>query len=319
MKKKTILGLSLLLMATACTQKEQKASVAGEPEVTVAVVSDLHFDMPPETDQFHHVVAVNKLGEQTKIDAVLQLGDLFDQSAPEIHALYRERWECNHPTPQTTKRPDAKTTNYPVYPLYGNHDIEPSHGRPAVNKAGYELNMQYLDSLLAVKKDAGELLNVDAGSRAYSFNLGGVHFVMVTLAAGDTTYCKSNMEWLAEDLKTYCADGTPLVYCQHYGFDDWALDWWTPEQRRELEETLKPYRLAAFLVGHTHSWSVQQFAGFPVLQVNNAWADEDGPASFCLLKIKGDDVTIETYNVLDGEGTTKLISPVLHQTIPINQ
>ncbi|MBQ8047331.1 MAG: metallophosphoesterase [Prevotella sp.] len=308
MKNISIVGLCLLFMASSCTKKATQPAegLPSVPEVTVAVVSDLHFDLPPETDQFHHVVAINHLGDSIHLDAVLQTGDIFNDAAPETQALYKERWHQGE---------GELTIHYPVYPLYGNHDIEPDHGRPALNKAGYELNMQYLDSLLTAKKNAGEILNVDESSRAYSFNLGGVHFVMVTLAAGDSTYCKSNFGWLRDDLATYCADGTPVVYCQHYGFDEWALDWWTDHQRRQLLETLQPYRLAAFLVGHTHQWSVQQYYGLSILQVNNAWYDTDGPASVCLLKIKGDDVTIETYAVLAEGKVLQRLEPTLHQTV----
>lgn len=290
---------------------QQAASLSSDsPDVTVAVVSDLHFDMPPETDQFYLVKAVNRLGDSIHIDAVLQTGDIFDKAAPEIQALYKLRWEQGD---------GDRTIHYPTYPLYGNHDVSPANGRPNINKKGYELNMQYLDSLLQHRQAARDICGYDAESRAYSFNKCGVHFVMVTLAAGDTTYCKSNIEWLKADLETYCADGTPVVYCQHYGFDEWALDWWTPEQREQLFGVLRPYRLAAFLVGHTHQWSVQQYAGVPVVQVNNAWADGDGPISFCLLKIKGDDVTIETYNVLDEEGHIRRVALQLNQTVPINR
>lgn len=305
MKKLCYLFGALLIVACQPKNPSEEASTTGnKPEVTVAVVSDLHFDMPPETDQFHHVVAINRLNDSIHIDAVLQTGDLFDKADTQILALYRERWEQN-------KDSSPRNIHCPVYPLYGNHDIAPEHGRPNINKQGYELNMQYLDSLLKGQQIDRTICDYDPDSRAYSFNLGGVHFVMVSLAAGDTTYCKSNFEWLRQDLKTHCSDGTPLVYCQHYGFDEWALEWWTDEQRQELMKTLQPYRLAAFFVGHTHQWSVQQFFGIPIVQVNNAWRDSDGPASFCLLKIKGDDVSIETYAVLDEGQTVSRLEPVI--------
>ena len=35
-----------------------------EPNCTVVIAADLHFDMPPETDQYHHVLAINAPGEK---------------------------------------------------------------------------------------------------------------------------------------------------------------------------------------------------------------------------------------------------------------
>ena len=125
------------------------------------------------------------------------------------------------------------------------------------------------------------------------------------LAAGDTTYCESNMQWIADDLKKYASDGKPVVYVQHYGFDQWALEWWTEEQRTQLFDILEHYNLAAFFVGHTHTKSVQHYRGYDIHQVNNAWRDDDGNASFDVLQIKGKRVTVETYEVLDGNGNFK--------------
>ena len=48
-----------------------------EPNCTVVIAADLHFDMPPETDQYHHVLAINALGERMRLDGVILAGDLF--------------------------------------------------------------------------------------------------------------------------------------------------------------------------------------------------------------------------------------------------
>lgn len=60
-----------------------------EANCTVVIAADLHFDLPPETDQFHHVLAINALGDQRRIDGVILAGDLFDKSHPKILDLYR--------------------------------------------------------------------------------------------------------------------------------------------------------------------------------------------------------------------------------------
>lgn len=297
--KKLFLTLSFLAFMAVRALSQQS-------QCTVIVASDLHFDMPPETDQYYHVVAMNHLSDSIHVDGVLLAGDIFDKAHPEIQALYRQRYE---------RGVGPKTLHMDAYPCYGNHDISPESGRPALNRMGYELNMHYMDSLLQAKLRQGAILNVDPSSRAYSLNISGVHFIMGQLAAGDTTYCKDNFEWLQQDLERYCADGTPVVYIQHYGFDRWARDWWPEKNRRRLFKLLDRYRLAAFLVGHTHEASIQKYRGHHIYQVNNAWPDEDGPASFALLKICGDEVDIQTVNVLDGKGTIRIGAPELHTTI----
>lgn len=305
MRRLFILSAAILISSLNCFADSHK-----KPNCTVAIVSDLHFDMPPETDQFHHVVAINTLGKSKKIDAVAICSDIFDKSNPAILSLFKQRWE---------KGNGERQIHYDVYPGFGNHDISPESGRPQANKRGYEFNIHYLDSILNDKLSRGEILSIDSSSRSYSFNIGGVHFIQGQLSAGETSYCKSNFAWLENDLKKYAADGTPVVYMQHYGFDDWALEWWTEDNRKRLLALLDNYNLAGFFVGHTHQASLQYFRGYPVFQVNNGWKDGDGPASFVLLQIKGNKVTIENYNVLDGKGTTKIAQPVLNMNIPVNK
>ena len=127
------------------------------------------------------------------------------------------------------------------------------------------------------------------------------------------------MQWVEDDLKRFASDGTPVVFVQHYGFDGWAQEWWKKENRDRLMSLLGHYRLAAFLVGHTHASSVETYQGCPIMQVNNAWDDGDGKASFVVLSIKGDRVSADTYEVLDGEGHTRLLQPQIKMNIPINQ
>lgn len=281
---------------------------ARKPHCRVAIVSDLHFDMPPETDQYHLVVAVNKLGEKEKIDGVIIAGDIFDKANPAIQCLYRQRWETGK---------GKRTIHYPVYPTFGNHDISPESGRPAQNMRGFELNMHYLDSLLSSMLSRHMILNLDAQSRSYSFEIGGVHFVDGQLCAGDTSYCRSNLNWIADDLRRHAADKRPVVYIQHYGFDGWALYWWRDSDRKSLLSILREYNLAGFFVGHTHSASLQWYDSMPIVQVNNAWKDDDGPSSFVVLEIDGDDVTIETHEVLDDKGHTRLLQPVIRMKAPV--
>ena len=138
----TLLFFALSALNGYASEKKREANC------TVVIAADLHFDMPPETDQFYHVLAINALGDQRRIDGVILAGDLFDKSDPKILDLYRQRWE---------RGPGYRQIHYDTYPTFGNHDISPESGRPEQNRIGMEFNLHYLDSTLLDMKQAGRI------------------------------------------------------------------------------------------------------------------------------------------------------------------
>lgn len=326
---KQVLLLCAAILAWECTSPKEKE--AAERDVTVVIAADLHFDLPPETDQYYHVVTMNRLpgnfvfpaGQQdsdgatatpvSHIDGVILAGDMFDKARPEILTLYRERYENGK---------GDRRIHYPVYPGFGNHDIDPSvSDKGADNLKGRSFSLHYLDSILQEKLARKEILNFHPGSRSYSWNIEDVHFVQAQRFAGDTAYSESNFDWLADDLKTYASEGNPVVYVQHYGVDPWALKWWPQEARNRLFDLLDRYNVAAFLVGHTHTPSLQSYRGYPIYQVNNAWPDEDGNGSFAVLRLRDHTVDIASCRWTDNEGNFEVARPYMHDTLPrkVNQ
>lgn len=321
MIKKLLSLLSLvacLLLMSACAPKEQ------ERDVTFVIAADLHFDLPPETDQFYHVVTMNRLpgnftfpadaapgiaGETVKkIDGVAIAGDMFDKARPEILSLYRQRYETGK---------GEKTIHYPVYPGFGNHDIDPATSDGEVeNLTGRAFSLHYLDSILQDKLAKKEILNLHPSSRSYSWNVQDVHFIQAQRFAGDTAYCESNLDWLENDLVQYASAGNPVVYIQHYGVDEWALKWWPQSARNRLFDLLDQYNVAAFLVGHTHIPSLEHYRGYPIYQVNNAWPDEDGKGSFAVLRIKGNACSVASCRWTDDKGNFEVIGPYQNEQLP---
>lgn len=309
----TIIGCMSML---ACTSPQT------ERDVTVAVLGDLHFDLPPETDQYYHVRAINRLegrfavpadsvggtdmGTVEKLDGVIVAGDIFDKPYPDVHSLYKQRY---------FRGTGDKEIHYPVYMGYGNHDIDPISQDSIRNLEGRTANLALLDSVLNRQYQAGEILNLHAPSRSYSWNVGDVHFIQAHRYSGDAAYGEANWEWLEADLKKYASNGAPVVYIQHYGVDPWALKWWPETDRDRLFALLDQYNLAAFLVGHTHEASVQNYKGHDIYQVNNAWPDEDGNGSFAVVRLKGNRVVVATCRRTDGEGNYEVTGPYYEKTL----
>ncbi len=326
MKQIRSLSIATLVLCTACASPRGDRP---ERDMTVVVAGDLHFDLLPESDQYYHVVTMNRLpghftfpadaapgiaGETIgRVDGVIIAGDMFDKARPEILSLYRERYETG---------PGEKTIHFPVYPGFGNHDIDPAvSDKGADNLAGRAFSLHYLDSILQDKLARKEILSLHPSSRSYSWNIGDVHFVQAQRFSGDTAYCESNLDWLADDLERYASAGNPVVYIQHYGVDPWAIQWWPQEARNRLFDLLDRYNVAAFLVGHTHEPSLRHYRGYPIYQVNNAWPDEDGNGSFAVLRIKDNAVAAATCRWTDDAGHFEVVGPYLNDTLPrrINQ
>ena len=315
------LCVAALAIGAGCTSPKENDT----RDVTVVVAGDLHFDLPPETDQYYHVVTMNRLegnftfptdsaapgiaGETVrKLDGVIIAGDMFDKARPDILAHYRSRYEMG---------PGEKTIHYPVYPGFGNHDIDPAvSDKEADNLKGRAFSLHYLDSILNDKLEKGEILNLHPSSRSYSWSIQDVHFVQAQRFSGDTAYCESNLDWLADDLKRYASEGNPVVYIQHYGVDPWAIKWWPQDARNRLFDILDNYNVAAFLVGHTHEPSLQHYRGYPIYQVNNAWPDEDGNGSFAVVRLKGDAVSVASCRWTDDKGNFEVVGPYLSDTLP---
>lgn len=315
---KQILSYILLAACVACSPSKK-----AERDVTFVIAGDLHFDLLPETDQYYHVRAMNRLEGNyifpadapegiagttlTKLDGVVIAGDMFDKALPESLGLYRERYETGE---------GDKSLRYPVYPGFGNHDIDPTSSDSLKNLTDRSFNLHYLDSALQAKLQKKEILNLHPGSRSYSWNVDDVHFIQAQRFAGDTGYSESNLDWLADDLRQYAAAGNPVVYIQHYGVDEWAIKWWDQTSRNRLFDLLDQYNIAAFLVGHTHNPSLEHYRGYPIYQVNNAWPDEDGNGAFAVLRIKGDAVSVSSCRWKDGEGNFEVVGPYQNDTLP---
>ncbi len=227
-----------------------------------AVTSDTHFDPAPETDQWVNVVELNKL----ELDGVAIVGDIFDHQSPSVIEHFRRRYENSGIDSDSTLRTE-------VYLGMGNHDIKPVENDSIQNLIEQSLTLEYIDSLLYAQKSDGRVLNLHPATRNHSFNLSGLHFIQTNTWAGDSTLGSGGLEWLAEDLRRYGANGEPIVLLMHYTFNPKSTRWINMEQREALLQVLEGYNIKAIFNGHDHFAQHSKWEGYDVYQCDNTWID----------------------------------------------
>lgn len=297
-----------------------------ELDVTFFVAADTHFDPPPDSDTYYHVCAMNRIpgsvswpaeignkttsfysaGEKIKNSAgVVLAGDILDKADEAALELFRTRYEQGE---------GSKQINYPVFLGLGNHDINPNVEEEEKLK-GRERMWNYVEERHKGNDAPVPVTNFDAASRNFSWDWDRLHLVQTHLFAGATSDDQpSSLKWLEEDLKKYASDGRPVVIIQHYGFDEWALKWWTDKERKNLFTILKKYNVVGIFVGHTHFAENLEWEGIPVFQVNNAWPEidggnNDGNGSFAVVRITDNFIDMATCRWLNGEGDVELVAP----------
>ncbi|MFI3267160.1 MAG: metallophosphoesterase [Rikenellaceae bacterium] len=264
-----------------------------------AVTADTHFDMPPETDQYKNVMALNKL----QLDGVSIVGDVFDRQHPSVIELFKLRYEKNRGVSDST-------LNANLYIGLGNHDINPVSSDEKQNLLERNLTLAYTDSLLLAMKSEGLIKNMHAETRNYSFELNGVHFVQTHTFAGDTTLGEGGLQWLKEDLKKNAAKGKSVVLLMHYTFTK-SERWITNTERYNLAEALKGYNIKAIFNGHDHVAKNEKWNGIEVFTADNVWKDDENVnPSFYLIeydKIDGMEVKQCFWDNDTNDLTIKLI------------
>ena len=160
--------------------------------------------------------------------------------------------------------------------------------------------------------------NFDAASHAYSWDVGGVHFVQLHRFAGDSGYgLPSSLSFLRADLASRAGDGRPVFLFHHYGMDAFGTNgqWWSDADRNAYRDALRGFHVSAIFTGHTHyAEDMYVWQGLRVFQVNNAKAEinkgnNDGNGSFAIVRITDTKLDVVTCRWLDDQGHYELIAP----------
>ena len=298
---------------------------------TFIVAADTHFDPPPESDQYYHVVAMNAIcgsiqgkealswpsminGVETKFgsagekinvpDGVILAGDITDRAEPSAFKIFKKRYEMND---------GDKTINFPVYVGLGNHDLDPQHVEDSAT-----VYRQYMLNYISERHEGENApvptLNFDHASKNYSWNFGKVHFIQTHRFAGNTENGHTNsLEWLKNDLKKYASDNTPVVIIQHYPFDRGANGWWNEMEKENLYKVIKNYNIICIFAGHNHFARNLTWKGIDIIQVNNGWSEQDGNGSFAVCRITDEFIDMLTCRWKNGEGDVEFVEPFYHR------
>nr|GMD70098.1 purple acid phosphatase 23 [Ipomoea batatas] len=198
-----------------------------------------------------------------------------------IRETYQPRWDG------WGRFMEPLTSRVPMMVIEGNHEIEP--------QAEGVTFQSYLTRFSVPSKESGSTSNF-----YYSFNAGGVHFIMLG-AYVDYNRTGAQYSWLLEDLKKLDRSITPwLVAAWH---SPWYNSYSSHYQefecmRLEMEEVLYQYGVDIVFSGHVHAYERMN-------RVYNYTLDPCGPVYI----IVGDGGNIEKVDVDFADDPGKCPSP----------
>ncbi len=301
-------------------------------DVTFYVVADTHNDPAPEPQAFDErataraVDAVAASGQWPATIGGTATGFVGGKIAPPFGVVFAGDLTGWGTAP--TEIPEFRhyyemgnssdSIHYPAYLGLGNHDIDTADRTDAVATAYRATYWAWIDSRHNGANAPVPAGNFDAASHAYSWDVGGVHFIQVHRFAGDAEYgLTSALPFLASDLAAHAADGRPVFIFHHYGMDAFGTNgqWWTDADRTAYRAALSGYNIAGIFTGHTHfAEDMYVWQGIRVFQVNNAKAEintgnNDGNGSFAVVRITDSRLDVVTCRWLDDQGNYELITP----------
>lgn len=271
-RRSLVLPLLPVLLAAACGVRTAP-DAAGLP-LRFGVITDLHYaDRDPQSGRAYRE-SVSKLAEfvevtnREKADFVIELGDFKDQDPKPDPARTRLFL-------RTIESVFGRFRG-PRYHVLGNHDVD------SLSKAEF----------LAEAENTG----IPAGRNNYSFNVKGVHFVVLdanfrsdgkAFERGDFAWEDCNLpagelEWLKAELE---AGAGPVVVFIHQQLDGEGAYYVrnAAAARALLEESGRP---AAVFQGHRHEGAYSVINGIPYLTFKAA-GEGSGPENntFALVEI----------------------------------
>ena len=155
---------------------------------------------------------------------------------------------------------------WPVREIHGNHD-------------GPQGDTVMVREIIARNRRRKGLTNVSLNGLHYSWDWAGVHFVALGIVVGDAPEVTrkrryaplGSLPFLEQDLKEHVGkSGRPVVLVHHVDVHRYSVtepdekvlkNEWDYGDVQAFYETIKPYRVAAGMCGHTHARRIVRWAG----------------------------------------------------------
>jgi DNA-binding NarL/FixJ family response regulator len=173
---------------------------------------------------------------------VLLLGDLTENGYATEWMAFTNDWGLN----------GEQRLSCPVYECFGNHDACCREFVPAGIKARNPLRRG--------------VTNVSTNGYHYSWDWDNVHFVCLNVYPGigaDNVFARNSLPFLMEDLaKNVGSSGRPVILYQHFGFDEFSVNWWSDQERTNYWAAIQNYNIVAILAGHNHLVDYIPWGGF---------------------------------------------------------
>jgi hypothetical protein len=261
---------------------------------------------------------------------VIHAGDLVDNGdkgpgkfpmAETEMAAFVEDWGLNGG--------DGKL-KWAVREIHGNHDSPRGDG-PVISE------------IKARNRLRKGLRNVSPNGLHYSWDWGGVHFVALGIVVGDAASVSrarryaplGSLPFLEDDLKKNVGDsGRPVVIVHHVDVARYSVPVadavvakheWDYGDALAFYETLKSYRVAGTLYGHTHVRNIFRWdgtkntraaTGIPAINTDNAGHYNDLKQAFLHLELDAKELRIREFATTDAWRTGRWTPQVWRFALP---
>lgn len=203
---------------------------------------------------------------------------------------------------------------WPVREVHGNHDSPRGDGL-------------VIDEIRARNQRRKGIVNLSENGLHYSWDWAGVHFVALGIVVGDAPEvtrkrrygAMGSLPFLRTDLAEQVGDsGRPVVLVHHVDVARYSVEMpdekvihneWDYGDARAYHETLKPYRVAGALCGHTHARNLFRWngtadqkakEGLPFLNTDNAAHFHGEKQAFLHVQIANGETLVREFATEDG-------------------
>lgn len=203
---------------------------------------------------------------------------------------------------------------WPVREVHGNHD-------------GPRGDTVMVKEIIARNRRRAGIASVSPNGLHYSWDWAGVHFVALGIIVGDAPEVKrkrryaplGSLPFLKQDLaKNVGASGRPVVLVHHVDVHRYSeavpdakaiTNEWDYGDAHAFYATIKPYRVAASLCGHTHARKVLRWNGtkdegaadgFPFVNTDNAGHFSAPAQAFLHVEVSPAELRLREFATKDG-------------------